>query len=130
MNSEEVESVEYKEIKHLDQVIKIYEGSKPKGKGRLFTIVLLAIIVVAVTASLFIKKKRTQVQMNLITTRLEFSLEEEIMIADAILVKELGVGELSKIDFPRSMNLEDVKKGNSDMGSFTVKICGREEDEQ
>lgn len=62
--------------------------------------------------------------MNLITTRLEFSLEDEIMIADAILVKELGVGELSKIDFPRSMNLEDVNKGNSDIGSFTVKICG------
>ena len=130
LNTEEVEPVEYEEITRLDQVRKIYEGSKPKGKGRLFTIVLLAIIVVAVTASLFIKIKKTQVQMNLVTTRLEFSLEEEIMIADGILVQELGIGELSKIDFPRSMNLEDVKKGNSDMGSFTVKICGSEEDAQ
>lgn len=124
LKTEKVEPGEYEEITRLDQVIKIYEGSKPKGNGRLFTIVLLAIIVVAVTASLFIKKKSTQVQMNLITTRLEFCLEDEIMIADGILVQELGLGELSKIDFPRSMNLENVKKVNSDNGSFAVKICG------
>jgi hypothetical protein len=124
LKTEKVEPGEYEEITRLDQVIKIYEGSKPKGNGRLFTIVLLAIIVVAVTASLFIKKKSTQVQMNLITTRLEFCLEDEIMIADGILVQELGIGELSKIDFPRSMNLENMKKVNSDNGSFAVKICG------
>lgn len=124
LNKEKVEPGEYEEITRLDQVIKIYEGLKPKGKGRLFTIVLLAIIIVAVTTSLFIKKKSTQVQMNLITNRLEFCLEDEIMIADGILVQELGIGELSKIDFPRSMNLENVKKENSDNGSFTVKICG------
>lgn len=127
LKTEKVGPGEYEEITRLDQVIKIYEGSKPKRNGRLFTIVLLAIIVVAVTASLFIKKKSTQVQMNLITTRLEFCLEDEVMIADAILVQELGIGELSEIDFPRSMKLEDVNKGNSDNGSFAAKIyCHRE----
>ena len=129
LKTEKVEPVDYEEIRRLDQVIKIYEGSKPK-RRRWATIVLLVLIIPAVTASLFIKKKRTQVQMNLITTRLGFSLEDEIMIADAILVQKLGIGKLSKIDFSRSMKLEDVKKINSDNGSFTVKICGHSEGSQ
>jgi len=131
LNTEKVEPSEFEEITRLEKVIKIYEGSKkPKGKGRWLTIALLAVIAVTVTVSLFIKKKRTQVQMDLTTTRLEFTLEDEIMIADVILAKELGIGELSKIDFPRSMKLAAMQKTNSDNESFTFKICGSGEGTQ
>ncbi len=123
LNTETVEQGEFEEITRLEQVMKICEGSKkPLGKGRWLTIALVAIIVVTVTFSLFIKKKRTQVQMDIITSRLEFSLEDEIMIADVILSKELGIGELSKIDFPRSLRLAAMQIAQSDYESFPFKI--------
>ena len=129
LKTEKVESAEYEEITRLDKVIKIYEETKPK-RRKWLKIALLTAIIVAVTVSLFIKIKKTQVQMNLTTTRLEFSLTDEVMIADAILVQELGIGELSKIDFPRSAKQENIKIKNSEEGSFTVKIYGSGEGSQ
>ena len=128
LKTKKVEPGEFEEITRLDTVIKICEDSKITRKGKLLTIASLFIIVAVVTASMFVKKKRTQVQMNLITTRLEFCLEDGIMLAESIFMQEMGIGELSKIDFPRTLDLKGVQAVNSDNGNFTVKIF-REEDE-
>ena len=104
--SQEPETITEEQLTQLERLARLVElcdKSRPKIKPKRWpTIVILASTSLIISVLLFFRVPSTEIELELTSTEIQFSLSKQAILTDAMVLSSLGVSELQDIQLPRS----------------------------
>ncbi len=94
-------------LKRFAQLAELYEKTKPQRKPARWPVVtILALVVLLVGLTLLLKIPRTEIELELTSTDLQFTLPEQAALTKLMVLSEIGVSDLKDIQLPRTRSLK------------------------
>ena len=102
LSEEQVEALE-----RLARVVEIRDKIKPpKTRKRWPVALILGITLLIVTLLLAVRVQKTEIELELALSEVQFELSKPVILADTMILSALGVSELREIQLPRARNLD------------------------
>ena len=95
---------ELEELKRLDQLLNIYNATRPKRKIRLIIVGLLVGVISVVSILLFTNVRSTRIELDIETTNVEFQAAQDDNYSRTLFsllrADELGLSSIEKLEIP------------------------------
>lgn len=102
VSNDQVEALE-----RLAQIVEICEKTKsPKAQRRWPVGVILGVTLLIVMALLSIRIPKTEIELDLGMTEVQFELSKTVILADAMVLSALGASELREVQLPRALSVD------------------------
>ena len=97
------------ELRRLESLVGIYDAAQPVPPRRRWPLLALFVLtLVIVSILLFVRRKSTEIELDLDVTELGFVLPERQLLNEPLRLAALGVSGLRAIELPRGRNSEAV----------------------
>ncbi len=122
-NGGKIEAEQLDDLDQMERLIKVHgASSKPTPNTRwLFAVIFLATLVF-ISALLFIRVSKTDIELNILVSEMKFKLQKRQFLTNLMQLSVLGVSGIREINIPRSEGKEANKSNSSDDSGFSLQL--------